>query len=117
MDRLYFAIENNGITRVNGDFHEIERFFGYGNVFMNITDANDALTERKKPKKHHLTDTERREMEVEQQKFGWSKFTKEEKAEIKAKYKYVNGKRVLKTIDDMQLEFARMMMRTEMYTE
>lgn len=112
----FWAIENNVRTRwVQAETKaELLRFYGHGNVFDTRGEAERELEERKKPKTRHLTDEERRALEIEQQKFGWSMFTETEKAEIKSHYKYVHGKRVRKTIDDEQLAFAREMMRCEM---
>lgn len=114
MKRQYYAIENGRVITVESERKgDLVSFFGHGNVFDTRKEAETIRDERNAPKVHHLTDEERKATEIEQQKYGWAMFTDEEKAEIKAKYKYVNGVRVLKTIDDYQLEFARQMMRLE----
>lgn len=101
----FFVIENGKVKWVQGENKmEMIRFFGYGNVFNNKADAHSALEERNKPKVHHLTDEERKILEAEQIAYGRSQMTETELLE---------AKRQRKTIDQIQLEFGRMMMRLE----
>lgn len=77
----------------------------YGRVFFNKPEA-DAFAKLPKPKRvRRLTDEERKQLELEQIAYGRSLMTETEKAEAKERKK---------TIDQIQLEFGRMMMRLEL---
>ena len=105
MKKDFAVIENNArVLIANGNRMELERCFGYGNVFETREMALVALEERKAPKVHHLTDEERRVLEREQIAYGRSKMTETEKAEAKERRK---------SIEQKQLEFGRMMMAME----
>lgn len=105
MKKDYFAIENGKIRWVASESKmELVRMFGYGNVFDSRTEAEVTLEERNKPKVHHLTDDERKRLEAEQIAYGRSKMTEKELAEAKEQRK---------SIDQIQLEFGRMMMAME----
>ncbi len=105
MKKDYFAIENGKIRWVASESKmELVRMFGYGNVFDSRTEAEETLEERNKPKVHHLTDNERKRLEAEQIAYGRSKMTEKELTEAKEQRK---------SIDQIQLEFGRMMMAME----
>lgn len=103
--KTFAVIDKNArVLRADGNRADLERYFGHGNVFDSMEKALVALEERKAPKVHHLTDEERRVLEREQIAFGRSQMTEEEKAEARERKK---------SIDQIQLEFGRMMMRLE----
>lgn len=105
MKKYYYCIENEKVTTVEAESKtELERFFGHGNVFENKADAVIIRDERRKPKVRHLSDEERKILEAEQIAYGRSQMTETELLE---------AKRQRKTIDQIQLEFGRMMMRLE----
>ena len=103
--KTFAVIDNNArVLIAEGNKAELERCFGYGNVFETREKALIALEERKAPKVHHLTDDERKALEREQIAYGRSQMTEEEKAEARESRKPIAQK---------QLEFARYMMAME----
>ena len=76
----------------------------FGEVFFNRAEAVKVLFAPKTEKVRVLTDEERRQLELEQIAYGRSLMTEEEKAEARERNK---------SIDQRQLEFARMMQQTE----
>ena len=104
--KTFFAIDNGRVICVESENKaDLLRFFGNGNVFDSKARALTELEERNKPKVHHLTDEECKRLEAEQIAYGRSQMTETELAEVREKRK---------SIDQIQLEFGRMMMRLEL---
>ena len=103
---MYYAVENGKRkpTICEGEKMELVRYFGYGNVFDTMADAQSEIDKRNTPPEKKYSWEEHVKLYKEQYKFAWSQMTETEK-------KWARERK--KSLEQEQLEYGRMMMRLE----
>lgn len=103
--KTFYAIENGKVALVECDSRkEVERLFGYGNVFENNMECLKEIRQRALPKQRKLSESEMKNLIKEQIAYGRS---------LMSEIDWAIRKESLKSIDAKQREFARQMMKGE----
>ena len=105
---VFFIVNGKAQTFIVTNTNAIEQLRNmYGTMYNTLPEARqmaEQLNEEPIIKAKHYTDEERRQLDKLQREWGLSQLTEEEKATIREQRK---------SIDELQMEFAREMMRKE----